>query len=120
MPGNDLTVIRGTDGQLLAVADRSQVWFAPEIESLEVDHPRRRFAAMLALTSMLMQTGADAEQYDPRVAAFYARYILIPDTTFILFREQECDAQLAERFNVPLEQIAAKARDLAEAGAEAA
>ena len=120
MPANDLTVIRGLHGELLAVADESQVWFAPEIEALEVDHPQRRFAAMLALTSMLMQTEPDAEPYDPRVAAFYARYILIPDTTFVLFRERECDAELAERFSVPLEQIAAKARDLAEGEAEAA
>ncbi len=113
MPGDALTVVRATSGRLLAFVDDSSIWFAPEIGALEADHPRRRFAAMLALAAAVMQTGPGAEPYDPHVAAFYARYILIPDTTFILHRERESDAQLAERFNVPLEQIAAKQGDLA-------
>jgi hypothetical protein len=105
--------VRDERGELLALADESRVWFAPSIDVLEPDHPRRRFAGMLALAAALMQTEPDAEPYDPQKAAYYARYILIPDTAFIVFRERESDAELAERFNVPLEEIAAKQIDLA-------
>jgi hypothetical protein len=115
-----MTAVRDERGELLALAGESQVWFAPGIEVLEADHPRRRYAAMLALAASLMQTGPDAEPYDPQTAAYYARYILIPDTPFIVFRERESDAELAERFNVPLEQIAAKETDLAARGEAAA
>ena len=113
MSGDALTVVRDTSGELLAFVDDRNIWFTPEIEALEPDHPRRRFSAMLALAAAVMQREPPPEPYDPALAAFYARYILIPDTTFILHRERESDAQLAERFNVPLEQIAAKQRDLA-------
>lgn len=105
-------VVRDARGELVAIADAKEVWFAPVVEALETDHPRRRFAAMLALVAGVMQTGPDAEPYDAARAAFYARYILIPDTSFVLHAAVESDAQLAERFNVPLEEIAAKRADI--------
>ena len=120
MQADSVMLIRDTNGDVLAVVDERHVWFAAEIEVLEEDHPRRRFTAMTALAAGVMQTGPEPESYDPEVAAYYARYILIPDTTFILHRERESDPQLAERFNVPLEQIEAKHLDLAELESETA
>ena len=120
MSANGVTVIRGGDDELLALVDETHVWLAAEIAALETDHPRRRFTAMLALVAGVMRTEPEPEAYDLEVAAFYARYILIPDTTFILHRERESAAELAERFNVPLEQIEAKRLDLAALESETA
>ena len=116
----DVTVVRSARGELLALASLERVWFAPEIEALEEDHPSRRFAAMLALVAILMQTGSDPEPYEPERARYYARYILIPDTAFIFHASVESDTQLAERFNVPLGEVVAKRRDLCEYAAEIA
>ena len=112
--------IRDGRGELLALVNHEQVWLAPAIETLERDHPRRRFAGMLSLVAYLMQTGEDAEPYDPQLAHYYARYILIPDAGFLLYAGSEPDSRLAERFNVPLEQIAAKRADIALLGLDAA
>lgn len=120
MPADALAVIRDTNGDVLALVDESHVWFAEQIEVLEKDDPRRRFTAMTALAAGVMQTGPQPEAYDSEVATYYARYILIPDTSFIIQRERESDPELAERFNVPLEQIEAKHLDLAAREAETA
>jgi hypothetical protein len=111
-----VTAVLASNGELLAMADDRQVWFTPAIDVLETDHPRWRFSAMLSLVARLMQEGDDAERYDPELAAYYARYILIPGAAFAYYMDVECDARLAERFNVPLDQILAKRRDLALAG----
>jgi hypothetical protein len=113
---NELTAVRNDRGELVALARDGRIWFPPAIECLEADHPRRRFAAMLSLVAVLMQTGDDREPYDRETACYYARYMLIPDTTFLLHSGSESDDRLAERFNVPLEEIAAKRDDLAPQG----
>jgi hypothetical protein len=120
MSADPLAVIRDINGDVLALVDESRVWFAEQIEVLEKDHPRRRFTAMMALAAGVMQAGPEPEAYDPEVAAYYARYILIPDTAFILHRESDSDPELAERFNVPLEQVEAKHLDLAALKSETA
>ena len=120
MPADSVAIIRDTNGDVLALVDESHVWFAAKIEVLETDHPHRRFTAMMALAAGVMQTGPDPEPYDREVAAYYARYILIPNTAFTLHRERESDPELAERFNVPLEQIEAKHLDVAALESETA
>ena len=120
MRADSLAVIRDQNGDVLALVDESHVWFAEQIEVLEKDHPRRRFTAMMALAAGVMQTAPEPEAYDPEVAAYYARYILIPDTAFVLHRDRESDGELAERFTVPLEQIEAKHLDLATRESETA
>jgi hypothetical protein len=107
-----VTAIRESTGELLALADDTQVWFAPAIEALERDHPRWRFAATLSLVAKLMQKGDEPHPYEYELAAYYTRYILIPSEVFARYADGENDARLAERFNVPLDQIAAKRRDL--------
>jgi hypothetical protein len=120
VPPGALTAIRDRRGDLLALVSDEGAWLSPAIEPLESDHPRRRFAAMLCLVAHLMQTGEDREPYDPEIARYYARYILIPDTLFILHSSCESDSRLAERFNVPLEQIAAKRADIGLRGLDTA
>ena len=117
---SSVTVIRDERGDVQAFAGRSRIWFAPSVAVLEEDHPRRRFVAALALAAGLMQTDPAPEPYDPARAAFYARYILIPDRAFSALRARATDAELAECFNVPLDQIRAKETDLAMLDVEAA
>ena len=108
----DPILVRSSSGDLVALVAGRQAWFTAEVDALEEGHPERRFAMMLALVAILMRTGPDAEPYEAAKARFYARYILIPDTAFLLHSAIESDAQLAERFNVPLREIAEKRRDL--------
>src|SRR3954468_4508001 len=64
-------------GQLVAIAAPRRVLLMPTIAVLESDHPRRRFVATLALVWREMQYGPEPEPYDPSVAQFYARWILM-------------------------------------------
>jgi hypothetical protein len=99
-------------GELAAVATQHRVLLAPNISALESDHPRRRFVATLALVGREMTKEPGAEPYCDQQAAFYARMLLVPNDEFEELCEELSDAELAEHFNVPLEQIAAKREDI--------
>jgi hypothetical protein len=98
-------------GQLVAIATPRRVLLMPPISALESDHPRRRFVATLALVWREMRCGPEPEVYDPSVAQFYARWILMPNHDFARVAPAMSDAELAERFNVPVEQVTAKRAD---------
>lgn len=98
-------------GRLVAAASAQRVYLAPDIARLEPGDPRLRFAAALCLYARDVETGAVPAPYDDAAAEFYARCILIADDDFAR-RQHEPDTNLAERFRVPLEQIAAKRLDL--------
>lgn len=98
---------------VVAYIDERNVFLLPPIGPLENDHPRRRFVCMMALVGREMQLEPDAEPYDDALAEFYARVVLMPDEQFLQLDDGRADSELAERFNVPLEQIAAKRYDLA-------
>lgn len=68
---------------------------------------------MMALLGREMQRGPDAEPYDDARVEFYARTALVPDDDFLRLDDGRSDAALAEYFNVPLGEIAAKRHDLA-------
>jgi len=99
-------------GSVAAVSDGRTVWFASHVKALEADHPVRRFVATKCLVARVMQEGPDAEPYDDALAEFYARCALLPDDEFDARADLQ-DAELAEHFNVPLEQVSAKRRDRA-------
>jgi hypothetical protein len=99
-------------GQLVAIAAPQRVLLMPPISAMESDHPHRRFVATLALVWREMRCGAQPEPYDADVAQFYARWILMPNDDFARLSSGKNDAELAEFFNVPVEQVAAKREDL--------
>jgi hypothetical protein len=99
-------------GVIAAVGTDDYVYFLPPIAALERDHPRRRFVSVVALVARQMVLAPDPEPYDEDLAQFYARILLIPNDEFELLCDELSDAQLAERFNVPLEQVVAKRRDV--------
>jgi hypothetical protein len=99
-------------GVIAAVGTDDCVYFLPPITALERDHPRRRFVGVVALVAREMALGPDPEPYDEGLAQFYARILLMPNDEFELLSDELSDAELAERFNVPLEQVAAKRADV--------
>jgi hypothetical protein len=98
-------------GQLVAIAAPKRVLLLPPISAMESDHPHRRFVATLALVWREMRCGAQPEPYDADVAQFYARWILMPNEDFARLASGMDDAELAEFFNVPAEQVTAKRDD---------
>ena len=105
----DLLVRYG--GEVAAVATDHRVLLAPAIAALEPDHPRRRFVAAMVLVGREMTSEPGAEPYDDEQVAFYARILLMPNDEFEVLAQELTDAELAENFNVPLEQVRAKRRD---------
>ena len=105
-------VIVRYDGQVAAVATPRRVLLAPSISCLEGDHPRRRFVAAMALVGRQMTREPGAEPYSDDQAAFYARMLLIPNDAFEALCDDLADVELAEHFNVPLEQARAKRDDV--------
>lgn len=101
------------NGEVVAVIDPDSVVLLPPIDALELDHPHRRFVSMMALIGREMQMPPGAEPYDDAVAEFYARSALMPNEEFLEADDGRADAQLAEQFNVPLDQVEAKRYDLA-------
>jgi Zn-dependent peptidase ImmA (M78 family) len=82
----------------------------PAILALPESHPRRRFVAMLCLVwRELREDGWDRPVEE--AAEVLARAILIPDDEFLELQD-EPDRMLAERFNVPIEEVARKRGDL--------
>ena len=99
----------------VALCAGDDVLLAPEIATLEPDHPTRRFVSMLCVFSAEVDAGAAPDGvcgYSPRAAERYARRELIPDELFYAVAHRP-DHELAETFGTPLEQIAKKRRDLA-------
>jgi hypothetical protein len=99
-------------GELVAVATRCRVYLAPRISALPQGDPELRFIAVMCLFSRDVDTGLVPGPYRSEDAEFYARCVLIADDEF----ELDCgkpDQELADRFGVPAEQIAAKRQDLA-------
>ena len=107
----ETTITHG--GQVVAVITGELLWFTSCVAVLESDHPVRRFVGMKCLVAREMQLGPDAEPYDDAIADFYVRSALLPDDEFDRLAPTRSDAALAEHFNVPLDQVAAKRYDRA-------
>jgi hypothetical protein len=106
----DLLVRYG--GEVVAVAAEHRALLAPSIAVLEPDHPRRRFVAALVLVGRQMTAEPGAEPYDDDQAQFYARILLMRNDEFEFLAGRLGDVELAEHFNVPLEQVGAKRSDV--------
>jgi hypothetical protein len=100
-------------GRVVALALGDLVYLLPPLNVLEPDHPHRRFVSMLALVVRQMRLGGEDDPEDDVLAGFYARAGLLPDEEFLRLDDGRPDAELAEHFNVPLEQVEQKRYDLA-------
>jgi hypothetical protein len=99
-------------GELVAVTTKSRVYLAPRVSELSRGDRLLRFVAALCLYSRDVDGGAVPVPYNQPDAEFYARSLLVADDEFERFAH-ETDVELAARFGLPQEQIAAKRRDVA-------
>jgi predicted transcriptional regulator len=72
-----------------------------------------RFVSAIALVAREMQRQPAAEPYEAELARYYARWVLMPNREFRWLADELGDADLAEYFDVPLEEVAEKRIDLA-------
>lgn len=98
-------------GAPVATATARRVFLAPDIEARSRDDPERRFILGMCLYGVDVAAGELDGPYDDQEAALYARMLLVDDDAF-REHEHESDVELAARFGVPIEQIAAKRADL--------
>jgi hypothetical protein len=112
-----LTAVR-YEGEVIGFVNPEQAWLDPEIAALEDDHPHKRFVSMLCLVGHEMQSGEGAEPYSHELAATYTREILVPEEEFVEAAYLP-DVVLAERFNVPLEQVRLRRSELRQRRADA-
>ena len=101
------------DRQLAALAEGDRVILASHVDALEREHPRRRFIAALCVWSCEADAGNAALGRGPAAPEVYARALLMPAGLFDPLDLELADHELAELFNVPLEQVEARREDLA-------
>ncbi len=98
-------------GDVVAVAGASRFHLAPHIGAREPGDPLRAVVALMCIFAERVQAGELPGPYSDARAELYARCALIDDDEFER-AEGESDEAVAVRFNVPIEQIDAKRRDL--------
>ena len=109
------------DGEVLGLAAGTRVRYTPALERREALEPLRtrwlkRFVFAMGLYAIDVAHGRLPAPYDDARAQYFARTFLIDDDAFR--RVSGCsDIELADRFGVPVAQIALKRRDLAGEGA---
>jgi hypothetical protein len=99
-------------GRVVAYALSDHVLLLRPVAVLELDHPVRRFVSLLALVAREMHTDDLAEPYTAARARLYTRMLLMPEEDFTPAAARQADVQLAERFNVPLDEVRARHADL--------
>ena len=100
-------------GRLVAGVDADEIVLSPQIAELEHDDPRRRF--VLAMCKLAAEQARSQRPYDDAAAERFARTLLMPG--FAWRRATGYSAvELAEAFNVPLEQVRRRRSELARVG----
>ena len=99
------------NGAAVAVAGATRVWLAPAIDDLPGGHRLRRFVAAMCLYAHDLHHALVPGPYTDQRAELYARCLLLPDRA-VAAAAGLTDDELAERFEVPLEQVRAKRREL--------
>jgi hypothetical protein len=95
----------------IAAVAADRVHYAAHIEVLEPDHPERRFVAALCLYSHAVDTRqAGFGLYDQEDTERFARELLMPVDEFAPVSGWQ-DAELAELFAAPLDQVAIRRRE---------
>lgn len=97
-------------GEIVATASPLRVHYTPPLDDRPNEDPLRRFVHAMAMYARDIAAGELRGPYRDQDAELFARTFLIADDDFAA-HAGESDEQLAERFGVPLEQVAHKRRD---------
>ncbi|MEJ7891465.1 MAG: hypothetical protein WKF94_02360 [Solirubrobacteraceae bacterium] len=98
-------------GRFAALAGDNRFYLAPHVEVLEGDHPDRVFVSVMCFHARDVPVGRAHGPYRDDFAEQVARSSLMADREFGRVANLG-NADLAELFSVPLEQVAAKRSDL--------
>jgi hypothetical protein len=100
-------------GELVAIAGPERFYLAPHVATRPPSDPLRAMAALMCVFAQRVRDGDLATPYSDERAERYARTALIDDDEFAQADARgHSDDALAAQFNVPVEQIDAKRRDL--------
>ena len=99
-------------GDIAGFAGGDRFYPAPHIAALPSDHPIKRFVTFMWVYDRELRAGRLSGEYSDDNAELFARFALIDDEFVRVASVGVDDAELAEVFEVPIEQIAAKRRDL--------
>jgi hypothetical protein len=94
----------------LAAQGGHVVVFALHIDALEPDHPEWRFVSAMCVYACELAQGQHATP-SQKEAERHARALLMPAEDFAVVARWP-DAELAELFAAPLDQVAARRREL--------
>lgn len=97
--------------RLAAAASPDRFYLNTHVEALEAEHPDRLFVSFMCCYARDVIEGTLPGPYTDDHAELYARCALVPDDDFRRCQRLS-DADLAERYGVPLDQIEPKRRDL--------
>lgn len=103
-------------GRPVAMAGRERFYLAPHIDVLPDGDSVKTFVCFLVAYAhdvLVGQLPGEPLRYLPRRAERYARECLLPQRAFFALAARE-DRELAEHFNVPLEQVTARRTELAD------
>jgi len=100
------------DGREASVVEAGRITYADWIEVYERDHPVRRFVEAMSLYLRDVDSGLLPGPASGETAGFYARLLLMPADE-LRRRAGWSDVALAEHFNVPLEEVAARRAEIA-------
>ena len=98
--------------QAAAMAGRERFWLVDELEQLDPEDPVRVWVSWLCVYARDVLTGVLPGPYGQQAAERYAREALMPEEQFLPVAGDP-PAELAARFNVPMEQVDARLVDLA-------
>jgi hypothetical protein len=116
-PDIPTTILVRYRSDVVAVAGPHRFHLAPQIELLDRDDPLRMLVTFMCAFAGRVHAREVAGPYTDDRAERYARCVLIDDDAFRHAAEASVDDEsLANRFNVPVEQIQAKRDDLADTG----
>lgn len=99
--------------QPAAMAGRDRFWLVDELEALDTDDPIRVWVTWLCRYAQRVLTGQLPGPYDPNRGDVFVRAILMPDEEFLAVAHKP-EHEVARAFNVPIEQVNARAAELAE------
>jgi len=99
-------------GQAAAMAGRERFWLVGELAQLDPDNPLRVWVTCMCAYARDILSGELAGPYDASRAERFARAVLMPEEEFLVVAHKPA-REVADEFNVPIEQVDARAADLA-------
>ncbi len=104
-------------GEIVAVAGATRAYLVPQLEERGSDDPVVRFVLAMCLYAGRLKKGDAPVAFSDERAEYFARSLLIDDDEFKhLDANRFDDRLLAGHFNVPIEQVEGKRRDLQSVG----